>query len=125
MKKFPWLDVYFFFRKLNAKSWKNSYSQLMVKFLCHRPRSSLQNRNNSRLSFCAAQLRHTVHTHPLLANVVSLRFIIERQHVRLFLPLSSSDDSPKSTYSVRISLRPYIHRRFMLTLVSIILRFQI
>lgn len=59
---------------------------------------------NSRLTFCAAQLRHTVHTHPLLSNV-SLRFIIgETTRAPFCTTLSSSDDSPKSAYSVRISL---------------------
>lgn len=72
---------------------------------------------NSRLSFCAAQLRHTVY--PLLPNV-SLRFIIgETTRAPFSTALSSSDDSPKSTYSVRNITRPvlYIHRRFPLTLV--------
>lgn len=76
---------------------------------------------NSRLTFCAAQLRHTVHTHPLLSNV-SLRFIIgETTRAPFCTTLSSSDDSPKSAYSVRISLGPSVYSsvRFLLTLVSI------
>lgn len=86
---------------------------ILVSFVIKRSSVSVQSSSavarfcknrNSRLTFCAAQLRHTVHTHPLLSNV-SLRFIIgETTRAPFCTTLSSSDDSPKSAYSVRISL---------------------
>lgn len=86
---------------------------ILVSFVIKRSSMSVQSSSavarfcknrNSRLTFCAAQLRHTVHTHPLLSNV-SLRFIIgETTRAPFCTTLSSSDDSPKSAYSVRISL---------------------
>lgn len=103
---------------------------ILVSFVIKRSSMSVQSSSavarfcknrNSRLTFCAAQLRHTVHTHPLLSNV-SLRFIIgETTRAPFCTTLSSSDDSPKSAYSVRISLGPSVYSsvRFLLTLVSI------
>lgn len=103
---------------------------ILVSFVIKRSSVSVQSSSavarfcknrNSRLTFCAAQLRHTVHTHPLLSNV-SLRFIIgETTRAPFCTTLSSSDDSPKSAYSVRISLGPSVYSsvRFLLTLVSI------
>lgn len=86
---------------------------ILVSFVIKRSSMSVQSSSavarfcknrNSRLTFCAAQLCHTVHTHPLLSNV-SLRFIIgETTRAPFCTTLSSSDDSPKSAYSVRISL---------------------
>lgn len=91
---------------------------ILVSFVIKRSSVSVQSSSavarfcknrNSRLTFCAAQLRHTVHTHPLLSNV-SLRFIIgETTRAPFCTTLSSSDDSPKSAYSVRISLGPSVY----------------
>lgn len=91
---------------------------ILVSFVIKRSSMSVQSSSavarfcknrNSRLTFCAAQLRHTVHTHPLLSNV-SLRFIIgETTRAPFCTTLSSSDDSPKSAYSVRISLGPSVY----------------
>lgn len=91
---------------------------ILVSFVIKRSSMSVQSSSavarfcknrNSRLTFCAAQLCHTVHTHPLLSNV-SLRFIIgETTRAPFCTTLSSSDDSPKSAYSVRISLGPSLY----------------